>query len=298
MPKQVTDSRSSFVLDSCNVRGVYVRLDAAWQSIHQASDYPSAVKQVLGEASAAIAALSSLIKFKGSMVLQIQQTSPVKMLVAQASDDNTLRAMASVSEEVIADDASFKDLFGKGNILISAEQKKGNSRYQSVVALDDKGLASTLEAYFANSEQLFTALFFAVNDDTASVLMIQSLPTDEQGFDEEGWQHALSLAKTIKDEELLTLPIETLLHRLYHADDVRLYAPQSLAFQCSCSQQKVESSLKSIPFNELQSLMEEQGEIKMNCQFCDQDYIFTDLSLFVDTVDANANLALPEDKLH
>lgn len=293
MPDLANDVRYQFVLDNCNVRGVYVKLDTAWQAIHQAVDYPLPVKQVLGEATATIAALSALIKFKGSMVLQIQQTSPIKMLVAQAADDNTLRAMASVENDNLMDDASFSDLFGSGNLLISAEHEKGNNRYQSVVELDSRGLAETLENYFLTSEQLSTALFFAVNEQSASVLMIQSLPTDKQDFDEAGWQHALSLAKTVKEDELLTLPIETLLHRLYHDDEVRLYSPQSLQFKCSCSRDKVESSLKSLPFDELQSLMEEQGEIAINCQFCNQSYIFSDLALF-----SPNNHSCGSDKLH
>ncbi|MCK5725607.1 MAG: Hsp33 family molecular chaperone HslO [Thiotrichaceae bacterium] len=286
MPEQSTENlRYQFILDKLNVRGEYVKLDTAWQSIHQTTNYPPAIQQVLGESTVAVALLSALIKFKGSMVLQIQQTSPVKMLVAQAGDDHSLRAMASIPEGMVSDDASFAELFGQGNMLISAEQEN-NTRYQSVVELSEKGLAESLETYFANSEQLATAIFFAIDENSATGLMIQSLPTDEQRFDDEGWQHALSLAKTVKDDELLNLPIETLLHRLYHGDDVRLYEPQPLHFKCSCSQEKVESSLKSIPFEDLQKLMAEQGEIKMNCQFCNQAYVMTDLSLLVPNVDA------------
>jgi molecular chaperone Hsp33 len=38
------------------------------------------------------------------------------------------------------------------------------------------------------------------------------------------------LADTIKDDELLTLDVETLLHRLFHEESLRLFDPEPVAF--------------------------------------------------------------------
>jgi len=77
-----------------------------------------------------------------------------------------------------------------------------------------------------------------LDENVAAGLMLQSLPSDESGVDEntqaEGWNHASILADTIKDEELIELEAQQLLHRLYHEEDLRLYDAKDIRFECSC----------------------------------------------------------------
>jgi molecular chaperone Hsp33 len=65
-----------------------------------------------------------------------------------------------------------------------------------------------------------------------------------------------------------------LLHRLFHEEEVRLHDPKPLHFACTCSREKVESTLISLGEAELRSILADEGEIKVDCEFCNTHYTF------------------------
>ncbi|HSC84560.1 MAG TPA: Hsp33 family molecular chaperone HslO, partial [Pseudomonas sp.] len=87
--------------------------------------------------------------------------------------------------------------------------------------------------------------------------------------------HLLTLANTLTAEELLGLDNETVLHRLYHQEAVRLFEPQSLCFRCSCSRERSSRALISLGEADAQALLNEHGgQVVIDCQFCNQRYAF------------------------
>jgi redox-regulated HSP33 family molecular chaperone len=65
-----------------------------------------------------------------------------------------------------------------------------------------------------------------------------------------------------------------LLYRLYHEDPLRLFDPLAVVFHCNCSRQRTLSALSTLDPGELVDLLEEQGSITMDCEFCNQQYRF------------------------
>ena len=51
------DTQQKFMIDFCDVRGHVVQLDDTWQDALARTEYPTPVRQVLGEAFAAAALL-------------------------------------------------------------------------------------------------------------------------------------------------------------------------------------------------------------------------------------------------
>jgi len=279
----MSDTLHRFQLENLNVRGEWLSLNQSWQEIQNTTEYPSAVKKVLGEALVAISLLADSLKFDGSLVLQIHGTFPVSMLVVQATSDGSIRGLANWQGEINSN-ASFSELFkaadknGQGTMAISVEPSfDQGERYQSLVSLEGESLAECFKQYFAQSEQLNTSLWLAVDDKTAAGLMLQSLPAEEAVTadisQEDGWDHASILADTIKNKELLTLPAPDLLHRLYHEEDLRIYDAKPIRFECSCSQEKIEHTVRSIGKEEANSIIEEQGSITVDCDFCNTNYV-------------------------
>jgi len=277
-----SDKLHRFFLENLNIRGEWVSLKQTWQDILQAADYPQAVRNVLGEALAAVSLLAESLKFDGSLILQIRGTQPVNMLVVQASSQGDLRGIAKWQGE-IPENATFNELFGAGTMVISVENnpKPGanqGEKYQSLVALEGDSLAACLTQYFAQSEQLETQLWLAVDDKKVAGLMLQSVPststnTNDKNLDQQkNWQHASILADSLTQDELLTLDVKTLLHRLYHQEDLRLYDAQALRFKCSCSQAKIEQMITSLGEKEANTIIEEQGSISVDCEFCNTHY--------------------------
>jgi len=277
----MSDKSQRFLIDNTHVRGELVQLDQAWQALQATATYPAPIRKVLGEALAAVSLLATTLKFNGSLILQINASAPVHMLVVQATSDNTVRGLARWNEE-ISDDMEYQDLFKEGRIIITVEPNDGGERYQSIVALTGESLAESLKHYFEESEQLPTRLWLAANDKKATGLLLQRLPNHDDEFndpEDDSWNRTLALSETISSEELLSLAPETLLHRLYHEEALRLFEPDSIAFKCQCSQQKVEAMIRSLGANEARDIIKKQGSIEIDCEFCNTHYALNKLDV-------------------
>jgi len=75
------DSRSRFLIETCDVRGQLVHLDSCWTLATARTDYPPNVETLLGESFVAAALLAGTIKFDGKLTLQIRGNGNVHMLV-------------------------------------------------------------------------------------------------------------------------------------------------------------------------------------------------------------------------
>jgi molecular chaperone Hsp33 len=75
--------------------------------------------------------------------------------------------------------------------------------------------------------------------------------------------------------------VQTLLHRLFHEEDVRLFEPEPVAFRCGCSRERVAGVLVSMGRDEVDAIIDEQGAVEADCEFCNAHYTF-------DRVDAAA----------
>ncbi|MCK5897298.1 MAG: Hsp33 family molecular chaperone HslO [Cocleimonas sp.] len=286
------DKLQRFLIDNTSVRGELVQLDQAWQRMQATADYPAPLRKVLGEALAAISLLATTLKFDGSLILQIHATAPVHMLVVQATSDHTVRGLARWNED-IPDDVAFQDLFKDGRIIISVEPKNSSKRYQSIVELKGNSLADSLTSYFQQSEQLPTRLWLVANDQKATGLLLQRLP-ETGGMEEntDNWEHALALTSTITDQELLTLESKTILKRLYHEEELRVFEEEDIVFECQCSQQKIEQMVISLGLEEANDIITKQGNIEVDCEFCNNHYLidkFDVLRLFSDKNNPSTN---------
>jgi len=263
-----------FIIENTHVRGEIVHLDATWQAVLDRADYPENVRTVLGEALAACALLAATIKFKGSLILQIRGDGPLHLLVVQTTSAGNMRAIARWKGKV--PEHNLKNIFGNGQMVMTVEPDEGEA-YQGIINLQGQHLKHAIEAYFTQSEQLNTQLWLTTNDESCAGFLLQEMPqsiTDDCEKNDEAWQKANHLAATITDEELLDLPVTEVLHRLFHQDDVRLFDAEPLCFRCSCSRDRISNMLLSLGTQEVHDIIEEQGNISIDCEFCNAHYEF------------------------
>ena len=265
------DQLHRFLFEKHNIRGEFVQLDATWQAVLEGSDYPEPVRDLLGQAMAASALLTATIKFEGRLTLQAQGDGPVRMLVVQAGSDGTLRGLARWEGEV--GPASLAELFGSGQLAITIEPREGQ-RYQGIVPLEGEDLGAALRHYFDSSEQLPTRLWLAAGESVAAGLLIQQLPSESGEDDRDAWNRVLQLASTISEDELRELDVRTLLHRLFHEEDVRLFEPEPVSFRCNCSREKTAATLRNVGEAEIRPLLEEQEMVEVTCEFCGTTHRF------------------------
>jgi molecular chaperone Hsp33 len=280
------DSLHRFVFESLGVRGEVVYLDAAWRAVQEIHDYPPVVACQLGHAMAAVALLSATIKLDGSLILQVHGDGPLHTLVAQATSRRTLRGLARWRGPVAS--ADLGGVVGAGRVVMTADAP-GRERYQGIVGLEGRNLAEGLEHYFARSEQLPTRLWLGADQQRAAGMLLQRLPAAAASA--EDWERIQALAGTLSEGELLELPLESLLYRLFNEEKVRLFEPEPLAFRCTCSRERIEATLRAMGREEADSLIAEEGEIVADCEFCNRRYHFDAVdvaTLFRDTVNAGS----------
>lgn len=278
-----------FQMAKAGVRGRLVRLGDVIDGILNRHAYPDIVASFLGEGLVLAAMLGGALKFDGIFTVQTKGDGPITVIAADMTTPGNLRGYAgfdserlSVAQQSRDSGDHVKQFMGKGYVAFTIDAGVERNRYQGIVDLEGDNLAKCMENYFDNSEQLDTLLRIAVNKVDgkwrAGGLMIQRLP-DESSLEfvkdeeEENWRNAQALAATITSDEL-TNPILTgseLLYNLFHEDGVWLYDPQELRDQCSCSAERVLSTLKSFGEAEL-SDMADDGIITADCQFCSSKY--------------------------
>ncbi|WP_294764750.1 Hsp33 family molecular chaperone HslO [uncultured Rhodoferax sp.] len=294
-----------FLFDGLPVRGAIVRLTDAWVEVlrRRASNsvtgaYPESVRALLGEMTAAAVLMQSNIKFDGALVLQIFGDGPVSVAVVEVQPDFSLRATAKVTGEV-ADGQSLSQMVNvhnQGRCAITLDPKTkfpGQQPYQGVVPLfDDHGrpierFSAVLEHYMLQSEQLDTTLVLAANDQVAAGLLIQRLPMQGEGNlsgslvskenedaigRNEDYNRIATLAASLKQDELLTLDVDTVLRRLFWEEQLTRFEPQvgstAPRFVCSCSRERVAKMIVGLGRDEVESILSERGDIEVSCEFC------------------------------
>lgn len=267
------DSLHRFIIEQSHVRGEVVRLDSTLRALEQGNDYPEPVRQLLAETAAATALLAATIKFDGYLTLQVKGDGPVSLLVVEATGEGTLRGVARHDD--VVPDAGIRTLMGAGHLVMTIDPGRGRERYQGIVSLDETSLVKTLQNYFSQSEQLPTRLWLAVDDTAAAGFLLQNLPADRprnELEEDDDWNRCVHLADTLTDAELLHLPVEHLLRRLFHQESVRLLRSSPVNFACRCSRERVERTLKALGYDEINQILEEDGGVSVRCEFCNREY--------------------------
>ena len=274
------DIRTRFIFDDMPVRGLHVRLENVWKHIVGQKHYPAAIRRALGELLAAGALLSGNLKTDGTLIVQVQGQGRLKMLVVEATSDQTVRATARWDETAdINDEESLTDLLGGNSVFVLTLQPKDAEPWQGVVPLEGGSIAQMLINYTKRSEQLDTQIVLASSDDACGGLLVQRLPETEP--DAASWEHVSTLVQTLTPEELTGLDAQHVLYRLFHETPPRVFDPESIEFSCTCSRGKVSDMLLMLGGEEVGGVVAEQGSIQIDCDFCHAKYVF-------DETDVNA----------
>ncbi len=285
----------NFILESSSIRGRVIRLGTLLDKIIPPHETPEPLSKVMAETIALSSLLSSMLKYEGVFILQIQGDGPVSMVVCDVNSEGHVRACSNYNEEKYegllkaqkkkkGKPLTLKNLFGKGYLAFTVDQGVHAERYQGIVALEGKTLEECVQHYFEQSEQVETIIRLAVDQSEgawrAGGIMIQRMPLEERELqneirdqDEEDWVRASILLKSCKDEELLDekLHENTLLLRLFHEEGVRVLETKNFQAKCRCSEDRLLGVLSNMTKDDIEHIIED-GKILMTCEFCKTNY--------------------------
>jgi molecular chaperone Hsp33 len=286
-PAPAADFILPFDLPQAGLRGRLVRLDIASARALEAHVLPEAAARVAAETFVLGALLGSALKLDGRLTVQTKSDGPLDLVTAdyygaEATRPAGIRGFARLDDarfEALDETAPpFERLAGAGIVAITIDHKQSGQSYQGIVSLAPKGVAASAEAYFAQSEQLPTAIRLAAAPLyepgrkhahwRAGGAMLQATP--EGRIDADDWERLAIFLASIEDIELLdtALPAENLLWRLFHEDEVRVHNAERVEFRCDCETARIASVLKSYSPAEREGLADPDGIIRARCEFC------------------------------
>ncbi len=274
------DYLQRILFEEIGARCVFVKLETVVDEVKKRGDYSPGEARLLGEALLVAALMSSGLKFAGRICLQLRGSGPLKLLLADCSDQGGLRGMIAWRDEFEKPDGVLPltdYLGGKSVLSLTLDPSDGGQRWQGIVPLEGDNLAQAVSAYFARSEQLPTIFKLAIHRHQSAAIMLQRMP-DISG-DEEGWNRLVHLFETVTEQELLDLDGETVMRRLFHEEARRLFPPRPLSFDCPCSRERVSEVLTSLGEDELRDMATAPDATEVRCQFCNQRYLFDKLDL-------------------
>jgi molecular chaperone Hsp33 len=278
------DRTLGFMVPARNARGMVVRLDATLNAILAAHPYPESLIRLLAEALTLTALVGATMRQDdGQVTVQASAKGGVVELLACDWRAGELRGYIKYdAQAAVSEGMSLAELFGKGYLAITVDQAGAEERWQGIVPLEGQSLASALEGWFSQSEQLPTLMRIGVagsaaNGWLAGGLLMQHLARAEIGGERldageqhPDWEHVAALATTTTADELTDaeLAAEQLLWRLFHEEQVRVVPGPTPVKGCRCSAAHIKDVLSRFPEAERAGMRNEAGVIAVDCQFC------------------------------
>ena len=305
------DTILPFQLDKSDVRGRVLRLDGVLDQILAQHDYPPAIENLVAEAAMLTAMIGQTIKLRWKLSLQVRGKGAARLIATdyyapeKEGEPGRIRAYASYDEERLDPNAPGFDQIGEGYLAILIHQGGDSKPYTGMTPIAGTSLADCAKAYFAQSEQLptrfqltFGRSMLAGGDESwrAGGVMLQHMPKasplmeqDENGPNDEGiiravdmlsedeyenWNRANILLDSVEEMELIGPSVEPtqLLLRLFHEEAPRVFEPQRIEFGCTCSEERVRTSMSIYSAKDIAHMTTDEGILTADCQFCGAHY--------------------------
>jgi molecular chaperone Hsp33 len=173
------DELIPFTFEEFSVRGTLVRLSGAWKKVLEggeaSGDYSGVISRLLGEMLVSGLLLSSTLKLKGTLLIQILGEGPVSLLlveifVTEQGGSLGFRSMVKCNKEEVRDlkIPSMTNLVGNGTLSITLDPKDGSQSYQSIVPVSHDSVGEIFESYMHQSEQIRTRLLLCTSEHQVS----------------------------------------------------------------------------------------------------------------------------------
>ena len=262
-----------FLFESLDIRGAVVQLNTVWREMQRDRGYTPRVRDVLGEMAAISAVMTGNLKQPGRLTFQLQGNGPLKLLVVDCTEALNLRGYA------LADDAARggpaaeteAELLGSGRLLLTLDAPGLQQPYQSYVPLEGETIAAIFQTYLEQSEQQPAALWLSADAHCAAGMFLQKLPNADQR-DADGWSRINQLANTVSGDELRTLGAATLLTRLFHEEEVRLFEARPVLHRWPADPEKIDAMLRSLGRAEVDAILAAEGIVEIHDDLSNHTY--------------------------
>lgn len=272
---------------------------ARMEQIHHTSAVATAGE---GRLLTAASMMGTMLKGKkDSITLQVEGKGPVGMLIAVS--DGTGNVKGYLSNPVVElplnklGKLDVAKAVGKDGVVSVIKDMGMKEPYIGQVPIVSGEIAEDITSYYAVSEQIPTVcgLGVLVNPDltvaAAGGYLLQLLPgADEETINrvEENIGKMPSVSSMIKQG----MTPDQIAFQALDGFEPNLIDSYEMNYVCDCTRGRVERALISLGAKELDSMIQDEEEVEVGCQFCDKKYLFrkNDLKMLrrADGMDAGA----------
>jgi molecular chaperone Hsp33 len=236
----------------------------------------------LGRALTGGAMMAALLKDDQRLALKFEADGPLRKIIVEADSSGTVRGFVAVPDADVPLKEGKLDVsaaLGRDGFLTVMKDIGLGEPYKGIVKLRTGGIAEDIAFYFAESEQIPSAVGLGVFvEPTGAVsasggFLIQSLPpSDEEMVDKliarlEKMPPVTQILRSGKTpEDMLEIIFEGI---PYHILDNR-----ELILKCTCNRERIERVLISLGSKDIAAMIAEHGEAEVTCEFCRGRYQF------------------------
>ncbi len=239
----------------------------------------------LGRALMGASMMGDMLKEeKGAVTLQIKGGGPLGTVLAVSDHQGNVRGYVQNPHVDLMEKYPGKldvgAAVGQDGTLTVIKDLGMKEPYVGSIGLFSGEIADDLAMYFVESEQIPTACALGVLVGTdqsvtaAGGYLIQLLPgAGEETITriEEGVKRLGPVSTALERG----LDGEGLLRAVLEGTQLEILEKHPVEYRCYCSRERVTRALISMGRGELASLIEEQGQAELTCQFCDKVYRYT-----------------------
>ncbi len=239
----------------------------------------------LGRTLMAASMMGDDLKMDGSsLTLQIKGGGPLGTVLAVSDDEGNVRGYVQNPHVELMEKVPGKldvgRAVGEAGSLTVIKDLGMKEPYVGTIGLLSGEIADDIAAYFVESEQIPTACALGVlvgvdqSVTSAGGYLIQLLPgAGEEIISkiEAGVARVGSVSHALEGG----LDGEGLLRAVLSDFQLEILEKHPVEYRCYCSRERVTRALISMGREELSSLIEEQGQAELTCQFCDKVYRYS-----------------------
>jgi len=283
MQKNMTDYLVRIITKQGNTRGlacVTTALAAEACALH--GTLPTA-SVALGRALTGGALMGALLKTNQRVALKFEGNGPLRKILAEADSNGAVRGYVGeplTDPEPVNGKFNVAGALGKAGFLTVTKDLGMKEPYRGIVQLYTSEIAEDLAFYFAESEQIPSAVGLGTYADpekgvtVSGGFLIQAMPPQN----EEIIRTLTARIQAIPSvTELLNggCTPENILETIFTDIPFDILEKRELAFRCSCSKERMEKALIALGREEIRSIVSDQGGADLTCEFCRSFYRFT-----------------------
>jgi molecular chaperone Hsp33 len=251
------------------------------QNRHQT--WPTA-SAALGRAMTAGVMLGSMLKGDAKLTIKVEGGGPIGVILVDSNSKGEVRGY-------VTNPQTHFELNDKGKLDVArAVGTEGNltivkdlglkDHFSGQVPIVSGELGEDFTYYLVTSEQVPSSVGVGVlvNPDNTILasggFIIQLLPgTEEETITK--IEERLSKIDPISKLIQRGLTPEEILEEVLGQGNVKILEKQSVAFKCQCSKERIQNAIVSLGTEEIQSMIDEEGQAEAQCHFCNEVYLLT-----------------------